>query len=434
MRIHHGPAVVFAVALAVLITSANYPSRLLAGNQGPNLGVNFMRSGPDWRSLIAPSQTITIDVGVSNLRGEAAAHDTALTVHLPSGLSLKQSRPAPTKTEPAKDGVRLTWNLGVMEAGAFPRLFDLDLEAAADLKRGTELAIEASVSTTDKVTEERNTRSAFVLSVERAAADLIVQSNLDGAPFTVDEPVDFAVDVTNLGTISASACALTMTLPPRVKFESSDPLSADHSGNRVTWKLDDLAQAQSHTVNIRVVLDHILIAAAYGFAPKLGNLNFKFDATTSTELFDPKHGHLEIARYPEPAGSNVSVSLNVTGATHPGELPVGGDATYEIAYGNYGNAPASQVSVSLTLPAGLNLVGAIPAATRSTKDEKSGASILSWDIGELRAADSGIIKSQIHVTSIGADGSLVSAAISAAGNDVRSREKTAYSLQHAAKR
>jgi hypothetical protein len=46
--------------------------------------------------------------------------------------------------------------------------------------------------------------------------------------------------------------------------------------------------------------------------------------------------------------------------------------------------------------------------------------------------DSGIIKAQIHVASIGANGSLVSAEISAAGNDVPSREKIAYSLQRAA--
>lgn len=434
MRIDRGPAVVFALALAVIVAGANYPSRLVAAGQGPKPSVSIIRTGPDWRSLITPGQTITIDVGVSNLRGDTAAHDIALTVLLPSGLSLKQSRLAPTRIETVKDGVRLTWNLGVVEAGALPRLFDLDLQAAADVKGGTELAVEASLSSTDKGVDQSSTRSAFVLAVEDAAADLVIESNLDSVPFTTDDPVDFTVDVTNLGTISASACGLTMTLPPKVTFESSDPPPADQSGNRVTWKLDDLAQAQSHTVKIRIVLDPILRAAAYGFAPKLGNLNFTFDATTTTDTFSPDHGHLEIAKYPEPAGSNVTVSLNVAGAEHPGELAVGSDVTYEIIYGNFGNAPASQVSVSLTLPDGLDLVEAVPAAARSTKNDKSGPTTISWDLKDLRVGESGVIKSRIHVTSIGADGSLVSAAISAAGNDVRSREKTAYSRQHAAKR
>jgi len=77
-------------------------------------------------------------------------------------------------------------------------------------------------------------------------------------------------------------------------------------------------------------------------------------------------------------------------------------------------------------------VGARPVATRSAKSDNSGPSISSWDLGNLDVGDSGIIKSQIHVTSIGVGGSLVSDEISAAGNDVPSREKIAYSLQRAA--
>ena len=433
MRINqHRPVVVFALAFAVLVASTGYPSPVVAAGQDPNLGVNIIRPGSDWRSLIVPGQTITIDVGVSNLRGDSPAHDVALTVHLPSGLSLKESRPAPNKTETVADGVRLTWNLGVMEAGAFPKLFDLDVLAAADVKRGTTLAIEASVSTTDKVVDEGNTRSAFVLSVDNAVAGLVMQSSLDGVPFTVDSPVDFTVEVTNLGTVAATTCVLKMTVPARATFTSSDPSPSNKSENIVTWELGNIAPTQSHSVKVEVVLDPILRAAAYGFAPKQRGLNFKFDATTATTVFNPDDSHLEIARYPEPAGSNVTVALNVPGAEYPGKLPVGKDATFEIIYGNYGNAPASKATVSLTLPDGLDLVGAMPAAARSAKSDKSGLSISSWDLGDLGVGDSGVIKSQIHVTSLGPDGSLVSAEISAEGEDVPSREKIAYSLQRAA--
>lgn len=434
MRIPRGAAVVFALALAVLMTGISYPSRLAAGGHGPNPGVNIMRPGPDWRSLIVPGQTITIDVGVGNLRGDAAAHDTVLTVLLPSGLSLKQSTAAPSRTETAKNGVRLTWNLGVMEAGAFPRMFDLDLQAAAGLKRGTALTVEASVSTTDKVVDEGNARNAFVLYVENAAADLIVKSSLDSAPFTVDHPVDFAIELTNLGTVSAAACALAMTLPPKAALKSSDPSPAGINGNRVTWNFGDLAPAQSQTVKVKLVLDPILRAAAYGFAPRLGNLRFTFDSSTTTNQFNPARGHLEIARFVEPAGSNVAVSLNVTGADHPGELPIGKDVTYEITYGNFGNAPASDVSVSLNLPDGLTLVSAAPPASHSIKDATSGGNTYSWDLGDLAVGRSATIKSQVHVISVPAGGSLVSAAISAAGKDVSSQEKTAYSLRYAARR
>jgi hypothetical protein len=431
MRIHaHRPAVVFALAL-VLVASTGYPSHAVAAGHGPNLGVNIIRPGSDWRPLIVPGQTLTIDVGVSNIRGDAPARSTVLTVHLPTGLSAKESRPAPDKTETAADGVHLTWNLGVMEAGAFPKMFDLDVLAAADLKQGTALAIEASVSTTDKVVDEGNTRTAFAILAASAAADLTVQSSLDGVPFTVDNPVDFTVEVTNLGTVAATSCVLKMTVPAKATFTSSDPSPSDKTGSVVTWELGDIAPAESHSVNVEVALDRILRAAAYGFAPKQRALNFKFDATTATGVFNPDDGHLEIGRFPEPAGSNVKVALNVPGADYPGKLPVGKDATFEIIYGNYGNAPASQVKVLLTLPNGLDLASERPVAARSGKSDKSGPTLSSWDLGDLGVGDSGIIKAQIHVASIGANGSLVSAEISAAGNDVPSREKIAYSLQRA---
>ena len=428
----HRPAVLFALALAILLASTSYPSHLVAGGRGPNLGVNILRPGSDGRSLIVPGQTITIDVGVSNLRGDAPAHDTALTVRLPSGLSLKESRPAPDETETAKDGVRLTWNLGVMEAGAFPQMFDLDVQAAADLKSGTALAIDASVTTTDKVVDDGNTRGAFVLSVESPAAALIMQSNLDSVPLTVESPVDFTIEVTNLGTVLASACVLKMTVPAKAIFTSSDPSSSATSGNVVTWELGDIAPAQSQSVKVEIALDQILSAAAYGFAPKLSSVNFKFDATTATAVFNPDDGHLEIARRPEPAGSNVAVALNVPGVEYPGVLPIGRDATFEIVYGNFGHAPASKATIALTLPKGLDLVGATPATAHSNNNDPSGATVSSWDLGDLRVGESGVIRSRVHVTAIGRDGSLVSAAIAAEGKDVPSRQKTAYSLQRAA--
>jgi len=428
----HRPAAAFALAFAVLSVGASYSSLLVAGGRGPNLGVHILRPGSDPRALIVSGQTITIDVGLSNLRGDAAAHDTALMVHVPSGLSLKGFRPAPDKSETVEDGLRLTWNLGVMEAGAFPRMFDLDVQAAADLKMGTELAIEASVSTTDKVVDEGNTRSNFVLLVENGAASLVIQSNLDSVPFTVDSPVDFTVEVTNLGTVAASACALKMTVPARATFTSSDPSPSSQSGNVIIWELGDIEPAQSRSVKVEVALDQILSAAAYGFAPKLSRLNFRFDATTATDVLNPNGGHREIARRPEPAGSNVAVALNVAGADYPGVLPVGRDATFEIVYGNFGNAPASKATVALTLPKGLDLVGATPATAHSNNNDPSGASVSSWDLGDLRVGESGVIRSQVRVTAIGRDGSLVSAAIAAEGKDVPSRQKTAYSLQRVA--
>jgi len=431
-RQRRGRLVIF-LALA-LVGAGGASSASDAAPDGPDLGVTMLRMGGDRRAIITPGQTVSLSIGVSNMGGNAAAHNSVLTVVIPAGMKLKQSRPAPDRTEPGKSGEDLVWSLGTVPAAAFPHLFELDLEAASDLKRGAQLAGTATVTTSDRNLTEGNTRRAFNFLVENAAADLVVQSSLDGVPFSVDDPVDFAAGIINLGTVSASACVLKMTVPAKASFKWSDPWPSDNSGNVVTWRLGDIAPAKSHSVKVRIVLDSILRLAAYGFAPRLGNLNFKFDASTTTNQFNPANGHLEITRYPEPAGSNVTVSLNVIGAEHPAELPIGKDVTYEIMYGNFGNALGSKVSLSLTLPDGLALVDAQPPATSSSKSDNSGSAIFSWNLGDLAVGQSGIVKSKVHVTSVGPHGSLVKAKISAAGKDVPSREKTAYSLRYAAKR
>src|SRR5437899_1930968 len=68
-----------------------------ASAHGPHLGVVLMRSGPNVRPLVSPSQGVTLGVGVSNLRGDEDAHSVVLTVKLPSGLTLQSASPAPNK-------------------------------------------------------------------------------------------------------------------------------------------------------------------------------------------------------------------------------------------------------------------------------------------------------------------------------------------------
>jgi Domain of unknown function DUF11 len=430
MRTRTHGAAFFLVFVAALVAGGRRASAQDTATHSPRLSVTILREGIDSRSLIAPGQTVTISIGVSNLRGDQAAHDTVLTVLLPPGLTLKQSRPKPDQS--VAPGDPLTWKLGTVDAGAFPQLFDLDLQATSEVTAGQRLGVAALVSARDQQPSDEATEASMIFLIANAAANLILDSNLAAVPFTTDGPVEFTVQVTNLGTVSASACVLKMIVPAKATFNGSDPGPSDNRESVVSWQIGAIAPAESRTVNVKVTLDDFLRAAAYGFAPKLGSLNFEFDATTTTNVFDPDNGHMEIERYPEPAGSNVTVSLNVVGTANPGELRIGKDATIEVIYGNFGSAVASKTKVSLALPTGLGLIGAVPAAVRSDRSAASDPSVVSWDLGDLRVGESGVIRSQIHVSAIGEDGSLVSAQISAEGKDVPSTNKTAYSLQRAA--
>lgn len=386
---------------------------------GPALHVSVLRVDDDPRPLIAAGQTVTLSVGVSNLRGEADAHATVLTVMIPAGLKLDHSRPALDRSEAADGGQRVVWNLNTVPAGAFPHIFEVDLTAGADVKAGASLPVTATVTSSDSA---KQTNGAFFIVVQPPAADVAVRCSLESVPITLGGTVEFSVDVGNWGNIPAAASALTLTLPSEVKFKSADPPPDTQSGNIVRWQLGDIAPAATRTIVVTVVPD---LSLANGSDARKTRLKFMLDGSTTTVQAEPAHAHLEIDKAVERAGSALKVWLSVQDAGIPGELPIGKDVIYTITYGNFGNAPAQHALVSLSLAGGLNPVRAEPVAAATSRSDRFKGGVLSWDAGELAAGQTNIIKSTVHVASVPEDGSLVMASVAAAADS-----NVAYSLRH----
>jgi hypothetical protein len=427
--------IVFSFAtLAGSLVGSNCESVVFAmgstKTHGPQPFVSMFRSGDDPRAIIAAGQTLTISIGVSNLRGDSDAHSIVLTMGLPTGLTLQQARPVPDRIEPANGGQSLVWNLGTVKEGASPRIFELDLTAAADVSAGTELPVSATLETSDADANQKNNKAVLSLLVQPPAADLAVQSDLNAVPLTFGQPVRFAAEVSNWGNSAASASTLTLVLPAKVTFKSSDPAATDIRGNTVSWQIGDILPAATRTITVTITLDNSLAASASEPTPE-NLLKFKFDASTTTTQLNPANNHLEIDKHIERAGSDLKVWLSVQGADNPGELPVGKDVTYTIMYGNFGNAPAQQASVSLNLWDGLNLVRSQPTPSSSSKNDRFVGGVISWNVGDLAVGQSNVVKSQIHVASVPEDGSLVMATIAAPGPSVNSGENVAYSWRHA---
>lgn len=398
---------------------------------GPQPFVSMFRSGDDPRPLISAGQTLTISVGVSNLRGDSDSHSTVLTMALPTGLKLQHARPEPDRTVPTDAGQSLVWNLGTVKAGAFPRIFELDLTAQADVPAGTELPVSATLEASDANANQKNNSAVLSLHVQPPAADVTVESNLNAVPILFGREATFTVEVSNWGNIVASASTLTLVLPANVKFKSSDPVATAVTGDTVIWQIGDLLPGATRAITIAIALDSGLAAGASGATPE-NLLKFKFDASTTSTQTDKTDGHLEISKHVERRGSDLKVWLNVQGAANPGELPVGKDVTYTITYGNFGNTPAQKASVSLSLSQGLNLLRAEPSPAGVSKNDQFRGGVLSWNVGELAVGQSNVIKSLVHVASIPEDGSLVKATISdPGGSSVNSGENVAYSLRHA---
>lgn len=83
------------------------------------------------------------------------------------------------------------------------------------------------------------------------------------------------------------------------------------------------------------------------------------------------------------------------------------------------------------LPSGLKLVRAEPSGKASSSSDQFAGGVLSWEVGDLRVGQSGIIKCVVHVESVPEEGSLVMARISAPGALATSRKNVAYSHRYA---
>lgn len=439
-RARHTLAIAFVVAAFLgdfsraALTAAWHPRERFAAqlktSAGPNLSATMIRDDGDDRAMMAAGQTLTLSIGVNNLSGGTAAHDSVVKVTVPAGLKFVQATPAPDSV--AQGSTELTWRLGTVPARASVRMFELTMASEENLSPGAQLTVAATVASSDGDANQANNRgSAYTVLVQPQAAVLVVESSLAGVPLTVGAPVKFTAAVDNVGTVAAAATALTLTLPPMVSFRSSDPAPAATTANTITWQLGDIPANDSRTIAVTVALDMRLGAVASEPGPE-SLLKFKLDASTSTTDLDPGDSHLEIDRRVALAGSNLKVWLSVQGADTPGQLPIGKDVTYTIQYGNFGNAPAQHGAVSLSLSEGLTNARAEPAPTGISKSDRFGGGVFTWDVGDLPVGQSRVIKSLVHVTSVPEEGSLVMTTISAPGTNVGSDESTAYLLQYAA--
>src|SRR5258708_2093874 len=199
-------------------------SAIEAQTHGPDLSVVIMRPGADPRPLVAPGQTVTVGVGVSNLNGDGEAHSVVLTVKLPPGLTLQNASPAPKKVE----GSNLVWNLGTMPAHAFPETFEVNLGVAKNA--ASELTVSANVTSSDHEQYLENNTGSLSIVVRPPAADLVVQSTLDAVALTVGEPIRFGVRVSNEGNITSTATVFTAFLPQGVSLQSCKPAPSANSG------------------------------------------------------------------------------------------------------------------------------------------------------------------------------------------------------------
>jgi uncharacterized repeat protein (TIGR01451 family) len=197
-----------------------------------------------------------------------------------------------------------------------------------------------------------------------------------------------------------------LTIPPSVTVSSVDPAPATTEKGKLTWEVGDLAVDAERPIT--VVLDLTaampLLAAnnADEEAPAL--LTYDLDASTAAADIDTDNSHQQVVAPLTLAGSDLQLWLDAPTVDGPSILSSGQAVTYTLTYANFGNQLASATTITMSLAPGFTVVAAQPEPAQHVTAADSAGNLLSWNIGNLPAGETGMIHVQMRVDSAAASG------------------------------
>ncbi len=212
--------------------------------------------------------------------------------------------------------------------------------------------------------------------------------NLTGSdspdPVSSGGNITYTLSYSNTGDTAATGVVVSDTVPANTTFVSATGGGTLASGV-VSWTIGTLNAAASGSVQMVV---RVASPLANGTLITNGTYSIRCNET------------------PAVAGAAISTTvgsapvLALTLADAPDPVAAGGNITYTISFANTGNANATGVVVSDTVPANTTFVSATGGGTPAS-------GVVSWSIGTLNAGTSGSVQLVVRVASPLANGTLI---------------------------
>lgn len=232
-----------------------------------------------------------------------------------------------------------------------------------------------------------------------AVAAVTLKKTLDTGQASTVTPgatVNFKLTYQNVGTASAASVVITDTLPAGLAFTGSTNNLCTAVSQTVTCNLGSLAPGAARSLRIQAKVD----AGAVGSKTNSATLNF--DGTT----VGPRTATVTVATTPlieltKTIGATTSV------ASPPPVLP-GTAVLYKVCYENVGNAPASGVVISDTLPAEFDPSSVTRTGGASNNFDPS-SRLATWNVGTVAKGQSDCVGLQATLLNT-ASGTIVNTA------------------------
>jgi len=300
---------------------------------------------------------ITFTITLDNL-GPSAAQNVVVTDLLPAGLDYVSHTASNGSYVPGTG----EWTLGTVNSEAVETLTITALVLTPSTGPATpQTNIATATSTTTDPNPDNNTSESTVTPLQ---ADLAIFKIVDDPTPNVGQTIEFTITVTNLGPDLATGVSVTDVLPAGLTFVSATASQGSYAVGTGLWTVGTVASADFPTLVIRAVVDQ----PASGPPAPITN-----SATVNGNEYDPDPGNNEDDVTVTPQYADLAVTKTVDDATPN----VGDLVTFTITLENLGVDTATNVTLRDVLPAGLELVTALPS--QGTYDPGTGI----WTMGSV---------------------------------------------------
>ena len=342
-------------------------------SSAPVLAIGMTES-PD---PVAAGANITYTISWSNT-GNMNASGVTVTDTLPANTTFVSATAGGTRS-----GSVVTWSVGALNAGSSGSA-QLVVKVASPLANGT--TISNATYAIDSAETSPVAGGAVTTTVN--SAPVLTISKTDGPdPVLAGANLTYTLSWSNTGNMDATSLVVTDTVPANTTFVSATA-GGTESGGVVTWTAASLAAGGSGSAQMVV-----RVTSPLANGTVLTNSGYTVDCAETAAV----------------TGAAVTTTvtsapvLTVSAADAPDPVAAGADLTWTLAYGNNGNADATSVVLSATLPANTTFVSATNGGSRS-------GSIVTWSPGTLTPGASGSVQLVAHVTSPLANGTVINLA------------------------
>jgi uncharacterized repeat protein (TIGR01451 family) len=339
-------------------------------SSAPILAIN-KTDGPD---PVAAGANLTYTISWSNT-GNMNASGVVATDTIPANTTFVSATAGGTRS-----GSVVTWNVGALNAGA-------NGSAQLVVKVNTPLANGTTLTNTTYAIDSNETApvAGGAVTTTVNATPALTISKTDGPdPVLAGGNLTYTISWSNTGNMDATSLVVTDTVPANTTFVSATA-GGTESGGVVTWTSPSLAAGGSGSAQMVV-----RVASPLANGTVLTNSGYTADCAETTPV----------------TGAAVTTTvtsapvLTIAGADAPDPVAAGSDLTWTLSYANNGNADATSIVLSDTLPANTTFVSASNGGTRS-------GSVVTWNLGTLTPGASGSVQLVAHVTSPLANGTVI---------------------------